>query len=385
MNNSFITFGSPLITKKEINEVSSVMKSGWLGTGPKVHQFEKNFSNYKKIKYASALNSCTAALSLSLLSLGIGDGDEVITTALTFCATINSIINSRAKPILVDVEYNSQNIDPEKIEQKITSKTKAIIIVHFAGRPCNMDKILKLVKKYKLFLIEDCAHAIESKYKNIHCGSFGDFGCFSFYITKNLTTGEGGMIVSNSKKNISKIKTLSLHGMTKDAWKRYGKKGIINYDVIQSGYKYNMMDMQAAMGIYQLKNIEKNYRKRERIWNFYNESFKNLNLDTPFPAEKNTRHAYHLYTLQINKNRCGINREDFAQKMKENNVGIGIHYKSIPSFTFYKKNFKWQVDDYPNAKKIGNETISIPISPKLSEKQVIKITEIVKKIFSKYA
>ena len=232
MKKNFVVFGKPLITKNEISEVTECLKTGWLGTGPKVEKFETNFSKYKNTKYAVAVNSCTAALHLSLLALDLKPNDEVITSALTFCSTVNSIIHCGAKPVLADVCYETQNIDPKKIEDKITSKTKAIIVVHFAGRPCDMKEILKIVKKYKLFLIEDCAHAIESKYQGTHCGNFGDYGCFSFYATKNLVTGEGGMLTSNSNKKISQIKVLALHGMSKDAWKRYSDKGFVHYDCL---------------------------------------------------------------------------------------------------------------------------------------------------------
>ena len=380
MKKDFILFGKPVISKYEIKEVVDSLKKGWLGTGPKVNKFEKKFSLFKKSQYSIAVNSCTAALHLSLLALNLNSDDEVITTALTFCSTVNTIIHSGAKPVLVDINPLTQNIDPKKIEEKINSKTKAIIVVHLAGRPCDMKEILKLTKKYKLFLIEDCAHAIESEYYGIGCGNFGDFGCFSFYSTKNLVTGEGGMIISNSKKKMSLLKILSLHGMTKDAWKRYRYKGFLHYDVINPGFKYNMMDMQAALGIHQLKKINENYKKRKQIWDFYNEQFKDLNIVIPHEVEKNTKHAYHLYTLQINKKISGISRDDFIIEMYKNNIGTGVHYKSIPEYTFYKKKYNWKLNDYPNAKKIGSETVSIPLGPALTLNNIEKISNVVKKI-----
>ena len=383
MKKKFITFGQPLILNEEIKEVLNCLKSGWIGTGPRVTKFEKQFAKLKKNNNVAAVNSCTAALHLSLLALNLNNEDEVITSALTFCSTVNAIIHSGARPVIADVEYNSQNIDPKKIEEKITSKTKAIIIVHFAGRPCNMKEILFLVKKYKLYLIEDCAHAIESSYNGINCGNFGDYGCFSFYATKNVTTGEGGMIISNSYKKISNIKILALHGMSKDAWKRYSDKGYLHYDVVNSGFKYNMMDLQAAIGIHQLKKIHINHKKREKIWNTYNYFFKNLNIGIPAPIEKNTKHAYHLYTLQINKEKCGISRNEFQKILQKKNIGTGIHYQAIPGYSFYKKKFGWNIEEYPNAKKIGSETISIPISPKYKKAEIKKIIKVVLNIFKK--
>lgn len=383
MKKNFITFGQPLILKQEIKEVLNCLKSSWIGTGPRVTKFEKQFAKLKNNNNVAAVNSCTAALHLSLLALNLNKKDEVITSALTFCSTVNAIIHSGAKPVIADVEYNSQNIDPKKIEEKITSNTKAIIIVHFAGRPCNMKEILFLVKKYKLYLIEDCAHAIESSYNGISCGNFGDYGCFSFYATKNVTTGEGGMIISNSYKKISNIKILALHGMSKDAWKRYSDKGYLHYDVVNSGFKYNMMDLQAAIGIHQLKKIHINHKKREKIWNTYNNFFKNLNIGIPAPIEKNTKHAYHLYTLQINKEKCGISRNEFQKILQKKNIGTGIHYQAIPGYSFYKKKFGWNIEDYPNAKKIGSETISIPISPKYKKAEIKKIIKVVLNIFKR--
>jgi dTDP-4-amino-4,6-dideoxygalactose transaminase len=380
MNKKYIVFGAPLIGKKEIKEVISCLKSGWLGTGPRVALFEKNFQSYKNIKYAAAVNSCTAALHLSLKALNLRKNDEVITSALTFCSTVNAIIHSGAKPVLADVDFSTQNICPTDIERKITKKTKAIIIVHFAGRPCRMDLILNIVKKYNIFLIEDCAHAIESSYHKKSCGTFGNFGCFSFYSTKNLVTGEGGMVISNSKKNISKIKTLALHGMSKNAWMRYSDKGFKHYDILNSGFKYNMMDLQAAIGIHQLQSLEKNLKKRNIIWNIYNEEFKNLNVEIPTQEEKNTVHAKHLYTLLINKKRSGLTRDSFLEKLYKKKIGAGVHYRSIPEFTFYQRNYNWSPNDFRNAKKIGEETVSLPLSAKLTLDDVERIVTDIKNI-----
>jgi dTDP-4-amino-4,6-dideoxygalactose transaminase len=379
---NYLIFGSPLISSNEIKEVNKCLKSSWIGTGPRVSDFEKNFSKYKKIKYSAAVNSCTAALHLSLLSLNLRPEDEVITSALTFCATVNAIIHAGARPVLADVDYLTQNIDPVSIEKKITKNTRALVIVHFAGRPCEMKKIIRIVKKYKLRLIEDCAHSIEASYNGKPCGTFGDFGCFSFYSTKNLVTGEGGMVISNSKKNISRIKILALHGMSTDAWKRYSDRGYRHYDIIGIGFKYNMMDLQASIGIHQLKSIKKNLIIRNKIWNIYNEQFKNLNISLPAKDQVNTIHARHLYTISVNKKRSGLKRDQFLKLMHKNNIGCGVHYRSIPEFSFYKKNFHWRTKDYPNAKKIGEETLSLPLSPKLKIKEIYNVVRVVKNILS---
>ena len=376
----YITFGAPLIGNKEINSVTKCLKSGWIGTGPKAQEFEKKFSKYQKSKNSIAVNSCSAALHLSLKSLNLKKGDEVITSALTFCSTVNSIILSGAKPVLADVNFETQNIDPKEIVKKINKNTKAVIIVHFAGRPCNMYEIIKIVKKYKLILIEDCAHAIESEYNGKHCGTFGAYGCFSFYATKNLVTGEGGMITTNLDKNVKKLKQLALHGMSKDAWRRFSDKGYKHYDVIDLGFKYNMTDIQASIGVEQLKRIDAFWKRREKIWNIYNDFFKDLNVVVPSKVEKNTKHAYHLYTILINKKNNGMHRDVFLKKMHNAGIGTGVHYRSIPSHSFYKKKFGWNNKNFKNACQIGEQTVSIPLSTKLTNNDIHRITYEAKKI-----
>ena len=266
---NFLIYCSPKIEEPEINEVINVMRSGWLGTGPKTMLFETKFAKYKNTENVLALNSCTAALHLSLVSLNLQKGDEVITTPMTFCATINAIIHAGATPVLADIDPMTLNIDPSEILKKITPKTKAILPVHFAGLPCEMDHITEIGKMYNLFIIEDCAHAIETLYKGNHVGTLGDFGCFSFYVTKNLVTGEGGMLTSKHFDKFQRIKKLSLHGMDKDAWKRFGTDGYKHYEVVEPGFKYNMMDIQAAIGIHQLERIDAYWLIRQSIWNKY--------------------------------------------------------------------------------------------------------------------
>jgi len=370
MRKEFLVYGSPAIDNAEIEEVVAVMQSGWLGTGPRVAQFERNFAEYKGIEHSIALNSCTAALHLSILAANIGKGDEVITTPLTFCATINAIIHAGATPVLADVDPHTMNICPDAVKAKITSKTKAILPVHFAGRPCNMDALCQIADKHQLKIIEDCAHAIETEYKGREAGTFGDFGCFSFYVTKNVVTGEGGMVVTRNEEDAARIKMLGLHGMSKDAWKRFGDEGYKHYQVVECGYKYNMMDLQAAIGIHQLQRVEASWLRRQEIWQRYNESFADLSLTLPGPAEKNTRHGYHLYTILIDEQRCGISRDQFLDAMTAQNIGIGVHYLSIPEHPYYRQAFGWQPEDYPEAMKIGRQTVSLPLSAKLTDEDV---------------
>ncbi|MDJ0712633.1 MAG: DegT/DnrJ/EryC1/StrS family aminotransferase [Prochloraceae cyanobacterium] len=380
MREQFLVFGSPQIQQAEIEEVVDSLKSGWLGTGPKVKQFEEDFAKYKSTPYSAALNSCTAGLHLSCVALGLQPGDEVITTPMTFCASVNAIIHSGATPVLADINPKTFNINPVEIEKKITPNTRAILPVHFAGRPCNMDAIMTIAQKYNLALIEDCAHAIETEYKGAKAGTFGDFGVFSFYVTKNVITGEGGMIISSDEERISRIKVLGLHGMSRHAWQRFSDSGYKHYFVHEAGYKYNMMDIQAAIGIHQLKRVEQNWLRRQEIWQRYNEAFADLAIDLPADIEPDTRHAYHLYSILVDEARTGISRDRFLEAMTAEKIGIGVHYLSIPEHPHYQKTFGWRPKDYPHAMKVGRETVSLPISAKLTDGDVEDVIAAVYKI-----
>lgn len=375
-----LVFGQPLICEEEINEVVDSMNNSWLGTGPKVHKFEEDFSKYKDVPSSVAVNSCTAALHLSCVALDFKQGDEVITSAMTFCATINAIIHCGATPVLADIDPETLNIDPKEIEKKITKKTKAILLIHFAGRPCAMKEIMAIAKTHDLSIIEDCAHAIESEYQGKKTGTFGDFGCFSFYATKNITTGEGGMVIGRNEDLLNKIKVMALHGMSHDAWGRFSDDGYKHYYVVERGFKYNMMDIQAAIGIHQLKRIEDYWKKRQQIWNNYVSVFQNTNLGLPSKVEKNTRHAYHLFTIKIDQKKTGLSRDQFLEQITKRNIGVGVHYVSVPEHPFYQKEFGWNPSDYSHAQLYGRQTVSLPISPKLSDQDLDDIISAVKDI-----
>lgn len=376
----FLVFGAPAIEEAEIKEVVASLESGWLGTGPKVAQFEKDFGEYKGVAHAVAVNSCTAALHLSILAAGLKPGDEVVTTPMTFCATVNAIIHAGAIPILADIDPKTMNIDPAQVAGKITSKTKAILPVHFAGRPCNMDALGEIVQEYNLTLIEDCAHAIETEYKGQKAGTFGDFGCFSFYVTKNIVTGEGGMVLCRREEDAARIKMLALHGMSRDAWKRFGDEGYKHYYVLECGFKYNMMDLQGAIGIHQLQRVELYWRRRQEIWQRYNEAFAGLPIGLPAEPEPDTRHAYHLYTILIGETKVAISRDEFLGAMTANNIGVGVHYLSIPEHPYYQQAFGWKPEDYPEAMRIGRQTVSLPLSAKLTNEDVADVIMAVKSI-----
>jgi len=380
MRKDILIYGSPAIENAEIEEVVAVLQSGWLGTGPRVAQFEQDFADYKAIEHAVALNSCTAALHLSILAAGIGRGDEVITTPLTFCATINAIIHAGATPVLADVDPVTMNIAADEVQAKITSKTKAILPVHFAGRPCEMDTLCEIADNHRLKVIEDCAHAIETEYHGHKAGTIGDFGCFSFYVTKNIVTGEGGMVITKREEDASRIKMLGLHGMSKDAWKRFGDDGYKHYQVMECGYKYNMMDLQAAIGIHQLQRVEAYWFRRQEIWLRYNDAFSDLPITLPAQVEHDTRHAYHLYTILVDVQRCGISRDGFLDAMTALNVGLGVHYLSLAEHPYYQETFGWQPEDHPQAMNIGRRTVSLPLSAKLSDEDVEDVINAVRSL-----
>ena len=370
MRERFLTFGAPLIGEAEIAEVVDSLRSGWLGTGPKTARFERDFAAYRGVDQAVAVNSCTAALHLSLLAAGLGPGDEVITTPLTFCATVNAILHAGATPVLADVDPVTFNLDPAAVAARITPRTRAILPVHFAGRPCDMGALMALAERHDLRVIEDCAHAIESTYDGQGVGTFGDFGCFSFYVTKNVVTGEGGMILARRAEDAARLKTLALHGMSHDAWKRFSDSGYRHYQVVECGFKYNMMDLQAAIGLHQLARVEASWQRRRAIWARYQDAFADLPVTRPAESDPRSRHAHHLYTLLVDEARCGRTRDAFLEHMTAQRIGVGVHYLSLPEHPYYQDRLGWRPEDNPNAMRIGRQTVSLPLSPTLTDTDV---------------
>ncbi len=377
---NYITFGEPDIGKEEVKAVSDVLKSRWIGTGPKTQQFEKAICDYTGAKAACALNSCTAALHLALVGKGIGAGDEVITTPLTFCASANAIVHAGAKPVFVDVDPATMNIDPARIEKAITKRTKAILPVHMAGRPCEMDAILRIAKKHRLIVIEDAAHALGASYRGKRVGNLSDVTCLSFYVTKNITTAEGGMITTNDKKFADHIRVLSLHGMSKDAWKRYSASGYAHYEVVVPGFKYNLTDMASALGLVQMKKMARSAVRRTKIWNEYAKSFRDLPITLPSPTPSHMVHARHLYTVLVDTKTAGMSRDDFMQALHERGVGTGVHFRPVHLHEYYRKRFGFKKGAFPHAEYIGERTVSLPLSSALSEAQVARIVRAVREI-----
>jgi len=382
--NDFLVYGKPKIEQDEIDEVVSTLKSGWIGLGPKTHQFEKEFQKYIGAKHAKALSSCTAGLHLSLVLADIHPGDEVITTPMTFAATANVIENQGATPIFADIDIDSWNIDPNEIKKRITNKTKALLPVHYAGRPCKMDELLEIKSKYDLYLIEDAAHAIEAKFKGMKIGNVGDITAFSFYVTKNINTIEGGMVTTNNDSWAEKLEFLSYHGMTKDAWKRYTSKGFYNWETLTPGFKYNMTDIQASLGIHQLKKINKNHDYREKLWKSYNEEFENEILLIKPIEEKGIIHARHLYTLLLKIENMNCTRNEFCAALQSENIGIGVHYIALHLHKYYREKYGFKKGMYPNSEYVSDRTFSIPLSPNVTEEDQKDVISTIKKALRKY-
>jgi dTDP-4-amino-4,6-dideoxygalactose transaminase len=379
----YIVFGSPHIEERDIQEVVDSLQTGWLSTGPKVAKFEKMFADYIGASYACAVSSCTAGLHLALIVVGVGPGDEVITSPMTFAATANVIEHLGAQPVFIDIERGSMNIDVGQILSKITERTKAILPVHFAGRPCDMDAVIELAKEHDLYVIEDAAHCIEGEYRGRKIGTLGDLTAFSFYATKNLSTGEGGMVTTHNAHWAEKIKVLSSHGLSKDAWKRYSEKGDSHYQVIVPGYPYNMMDIQAAIGIHQLPRLATSLKRREDIWRMYDEAFVDLPVETPAPAETGTVHARHLYTLLTDPKKAGRSRDDVRRILHEHKVGSGVHFISLHMHPYYAVKYGSAPEDFPNAMYVSERTLSLPLSAKLTDEEVARVIAAVKKALRK--
>jgi dTDP-4-amino-4,6-dideoxygalactose transaminase len=376
MRDTFLPFAPPLIGEAEIEEVIDTLRSGWLTTGPKTQKFADEFAAYTQAPAALTLSSCTAALHLSLVALEIGPGDEVITTPLTFAASVNVIEHAGARPVLVDVEPDTLNIDPEKIEQAITPNTKAIIAVHYAGHPVELDVIRDIARRHDLHLIEDAAHAIGAAWKGQPIGTGDNPTCFSFYATKNLTTGEGGMLTGDQDL-IDRARTLSLHGMSREAWSRYTAGGKWAYDVVAPGFKYNMTDIQAALGLQQLRGFESMQQRRRDIVQQYDTAFADVPAFQTPVTRPHVRHAWHLYVLRLNEDELTINRNQFIEQLSERNIGTSVHFIPIHLHSHYAKKYGWQAEDFPAALSNYNRMLSLPLSPKMTDQDVTDVIEAV--------
>jgi dTDP-4-amino-4,6-dideoxygalactose transaminase len=383
MRSEFLPFSPPTISKEEIAEVTDTLSSDWISTGPKVKEFEAQFSRDTGAEAALALNSCTAGLHLALIALGIGPGDEVITTPMTFCSTVNVIEHVGARPVLVDVQPDTLNISAELIERTVTKKTKCILPVHYTGHPCEMDDLKEIARRKNLFVVEDAAHAFPAKYKDQIIGTIGDLTAFSFYATKNITTGEGGML-TGKPEFIEKARVYSLHGMDRNAWKRYDKGSSWHYEVIYPGFKYNMTDIQASIGLQQLKKIDGFQKRRREIVDEYDKAFSQypyFEIPCQLP---DIEHAWQLYVLRLNLETLQIGRDQFIEQLKERNIGTSVHFIPIHLHPYYREKYGLKPEDYPVAYSNFQRIISLPLYPRMSDQDINDVIEAVLDVAEKY-
>lgn len=376
MRKPFLPFSPPALGEEEVAAVSEVLRSSWITTGPKAREFEQEFASTIHAPSALALNSCTAALHTALVALGVGPGDEVITTPITFAASVNVIEHVGAQPVLMDVEPDTLNIDSAKIEAAITRKTRAIIPVHFTGHPVDMEPILQIADKRHLAVLEDAAHALPAKYKGQYIGSGNNPVAFSFYATKNLTTAEGGML-TGTPEFLEKARVISLHGMSRDAWKRYDKGGSWFYEVVLPGFKYNMTDIQAAIGLVQLQRLQGFQNRRRQIVQKYNQAFSAIEA-LQVPVERmHVQHAWHLYVLRLNLEFLNIGRDEFIEELKQRNIGTSVHFIPVHMHPYYRDKYGYKPADFPVAFQNYQRIISLPLHPRLEDSDVEHVIEAV--------
>ncbi|KAB0671810.1 DegT/DnrJ/EryC1/StrS family aminotransferase [Oryzomonas sagensis] len=383
MRETFLPFSTPTIEDAEINEVVDSLKSGWITTGPKVKRFEDAFKAYVGAPYAIPLSSATAGLHVTLLALGIKEGDEIITTPMTFASTVSMIILCGATPVLADIEPGTLNIDPARIREKITPRTRAVIPVHFAGQSCDMDPIFALAREHNLTVIEDAAHAAGTEYKGRRIGSLDSISIFSFHPNKNITTGEGGMVCTADEALAEEISLLKFHGMSREAWKRFAASGTPNYDILLPGFKYNMMDIQAAIGIHQLPKLDSFIQKRTEIATYYNREFADVaELALPAYAPYDQRHAWHLYTPLVRIEKLDIDRDQFMAELKKHNIGSGLHYKAIHHHPYYRDHLGIADSDLPVATYASERILSLPLFPKMTKEDAADVVTAVKAVIA---
>ena len=380
----FLPYGSQWIDKEEIEEVVDSLRSSWITTGPKMRFFEDKFKNYIGSKFAVAVNSGTAALHVSTSSIDIKPGDEVITTPLTFVASSNSVIYRGGTPIFADIKKDTYNIDPNEIIKKITPKTRAIIPVHFSGQPCDMDEILEIANENDLFVIEDAAHAVDAEYKNRKIGNIGDLTAFSFHPVKNMTTAEGGMITTNNDELYNKLLMFRTHGISKDAGKRFGKAGDFNYDMKYLGYRYNLSELHASLGIHQLKKLKTFQKRRREIIRLYYRELKDLK-EVILPYVKNDiKHSWHLFIIQLKLEKLRVNRDHIFRALREENIGVNVHYIPVHYHSYYQKKFGLKKGILPNVEWLYPRLLTIPLFPKMDDKDIYDVINALEKVVKYY-
>lgn len=382
VRDQYIPFYRTPITPRQIKAVVNTLKSGWLTTGPAVHMFEEKVSGYLGANHAIGVSSCTAGLHLALLAAGVGSGDEVITTPYTFIASIEAIVHCGAIPVFADIDPSTFNLSASEAEKRITAKTKAIMPVHIAGLPCHIDEFERISRKHKLRLIHDAAHAIGSSYKNKKIGSTRDITSFSFYATKNITTGEGGMVTTSNAKWAQAIRVLSLHGMDKHAWKRYRKAGNWYYEVTKLGYKYNLADLNARLGLAQFDEFEKMQRMRVRAARWYDDALSEVDEVVLPPREDASEHAWHLYIIRLDTRRLPIGRDAVIERLNKAGVGTSVHFIPVYMHPYYRKRYALRSRDYPYSTDVYRRVVTLPLFPGIRKEEVAEVVQRLKNVIS---
>jgi len=384
MRTSFLPFHVPEIGEQDIAAVADALRSGWVTAGPRVREFEAQFARFTGAAHAVAVNSGTAALHLALEAAGIKAGDEVLVPTMTFAATAEVVIQLGARPVLVDCVSDTLNVDPAALERAVTSRTKAIIPVHFAGHPCDMDVILELAAARGLAVVEDAAHALPARWRGKMVGTIGDLTCFSFYATKTITTGEGGMITTEDAAWADRMRMMSLHGISKDAWKRYTAEGSWRYEIIAPGYKYNMTDIAAALGLSQLVRCDDFLRARIRCRKLYDQGFAGCcALQTPI-SHDDIEHAWHLYVIRLDLEQLRIDRDQVIELLKQRNIGVAVHFIPLHLHPYYRDKYGYTPAHFPNASAAFERIVSLPIYPRLSDAEVGEVIDAVVGITREY-
>jgi dTDP-4-amino-4,6-dideoxygalactose transaminase len=379
----FLPFSRPTISQDAIDDVVNCLKSGWITTGPRVAQFTEDLKEYFQAPFVLPLASATAGLHLALIAMNLEPGDEVITTPLTFAATLNTIVLAGAKPVLIDIDPTTLNMDINRLVDAITDKTKVILPVHFAGLPVDMDPVYEIAERYGLRVLEDAAHAMGSEYKGKRIGSFGDTQVFSFHPNKNMTTGEGGCVVTKDAALADQVARLRFHGIDRQAWNRYGKSGTQDYEIVLPGFKYNMMDIQAAIGIHQLKDLGGFIDRRNELADRYHEALSDWAQWTlPQRPAFDHLHSWHLFTPMINEEVTGMDRDQFMQAMKDKNIGTGLHYRAVHLYPYYRQAFGFERGDFPHAEDVCDRILSLPLFPLMTDADHDRVLDVMYSVFN---
>lgn len=373
---TFLPFHRASIDDAEIQAVLEVLKSGWLTSGPRVKEFEAAFAGYVGAAHALAVNSCTSALHLALAVNNITEGDEIIIPTMTFASTGETVLYQKARPVLVDCLPNSFHIDVREIERAVTPRTRAIIPVHYSGFPCDMDAILQLAERHGLLVIEDAAHAFPASYKGRMIGTIGHMTCFSFYATKTITTGEGGMITTANPELADRLRILALHGISRDAWNRYSATGTWRYDILETGYKYNLTDVQAALGLAQLARTEELRMRRSAIAAQYSQALSYLDAFSPPPEPNDASHAWHLYVVRVNPAALTIGRDQVIEELKARGIGTSVHFIPLHMHSLYQKQLGYRDGQFPRAERHFENAVSLPLFPSMTDEDVARVISV---------